>query len=247
REVAELLARERNELEALHQLLHRGAGGTVQTGVDAQVLFHGEAPVHQGLRGREPDPAERGLPVSARCVPEERDRPRRGHDESQQDVDRGRLAPAVRAEETDDLTRAHRERQACEGQRAGKPLVEIADLDWEADGTRRLGRAPAFRRKHRAGCRGCRYIPGVVVSDMLSTISATSGTAIRVRLTKPPCDDLARLYRAPPADNRRCRPRGSLTDFVNQAKTAGSISERREGRNVHEETCRDGSEGRRRQ
>ena len=129
RQVAEELAHQRTELEALDQLVHRGTGRAVEPGVDAQVLLDGEPPVHQRFGRSEAHAAERGLAARARLLAEERHRARRRQDQAEQDVERRGLAGAVGAEEADDLAPLHRERQPCQRERARKLLAQIAHLD----------------------------------------------------------------------------------------------------------------------
>ena len=140
REIAELLARLRAQLEELDRPLHRAGPRAVETGVDAQVLAHREAPVHQRLGRGEAHQPQRRLAILEGIGAEQPHAPRGGLHQPEQHVQRGGLAGAVRTEQAEHLAPAHLEGDAREGGRVREALHELAHADGGLGGRERHGR-----------------------------------------------------------------------------------------------------------
>ena len=119
------------DLDVLEDLARAGAGMPARVGADEDVLEDGhrreeldvlerarDAPAHDLVRRR----AEQALAV-------ERDLARLGPVEARDDVEGGRLAGAVGADQAGDLALLHRERDVVEGDDAAEAARDVAELE----------------------------------------------------------------------------------------------------------------------
>ena len=98
-------------------------------------------------RAHHPEPNERvgGEPVDAQ--PGEADLPRIGRQRARDEVEEGRFAGAVRADEPADLALGKYQVEAVEGQHAPEPLGETPDLEKRSGHSHftRTSRSPSMR------------------------------------------------------------------------------------------------------
>jgi len=122
----------------------------VQVGVEAQVLLGREVAVQRGVLEHQPDVAPHRVPLGGHVVPGHDGPPRRRPDQRAQDADRGGLARAIRAEETERLAARDLEVDAPDGLDLAVSLGQLADRDRGAVG------APRARRCRLGGATGLR-------------------------------------------------------------------------------------------
>ena len=123
-----------HETDAMEKLLRARATlllrHALQRRLQAEVVARGEERVERGLLQRDADEPADLWPVLDDVVPGNERRPRRRRQEGGQDVDRGGLPGAVRAEEAVDLAGRDRDVDPVDGARAFLVLAnEPADLD----------------------------------------------------------------------------------------------------------------------
>ena len=116
------------EADERDRLGHR-SGVAVVAGVELERLADGEPGIGRGLLQDDPDPVAPGARSVGRVDAEHRHLSIRPGAEPFQDLDRGRLAGAVRAEEGEDLSALDLEGDPADGFGLGVALAEVAYAD----------------------------------------------------------------------------------------------------------------------
>ena len=174
------------------------AGDAVEVGVEAEVLLAGEVGVQGGVLEDQADVPSDLVPVLDDVIARDPGGPRGGVREGAQDLDRGGLARAVRAEETEGLPGRHGEVDAAHRLDLAVPLDQVGDLD---DG---LAHAPASGASSTAvvsvavACRWpwCRWPSAVSVSAAGSVADVPVGSSsARIRyIERRVCASTARAW-----------------------------------------------------
>jgi hypothetical protein len=115
--------------DKLHPGVQLGAGHAVKVGVEPQVLLAGEVGVQRRVLEDQPDVAPDRVPLPEYVVPGHPRGPRGGVREGAQDLDGGRLARSVRAEEAKGLTRPNLEVDAADRLKLSVALHQVGDPD----------------------------------------------------------------------------------------------------------------------